>query len=202
MSSENNARSGCSIIILTIIGIVVAYQHFVVDPKKKADEIRKQINFWGDSTVNFFDKFDCKDLIITDEQIKMEKFFVLFSYRDKKCKINEKVIKAFEQNSDIGQYYTRDIDSANVIVWLEIISGSKEGRYSNGAPAIRDNVELKLINKKSNSIFKRHVFETIGTARDEIRRKHSDNKPQHFGNIPYEKIIEFLILELNTAGNN
>ncbi|MBU2947027.1 hypothetical protein [Zobellia uliginosa] len=200
--SSNRSGGGCSLIILILLGIYLAYQHFVITPREDAIELQEQIDFWGESTVKYFGTFDCENLNHTEIQTDIEVFFVLFSGKDDKCEINDYIIKDFEQSSKVSPYYSRDIDKANVIVWLDIVSGNVEGKYSNGASAIRNQVELKLIDKHSKAVFRTEIFDAVGSARDEIKRKGGDKRPEHFGRIPYFDIIEFLHSEINTVGNN
>jgi len=197
--ANNRNNSGCSLIILILLGIYIAYEYYVVTPKQDAKELQEQIEFWGKSSVEYFNSFECDNLDQTDLKTDIDYFFVLFSDRGEKCKINSYIIQNFEKNTLINNYYTRDIDKANVIVWLEIIPGIMEGEYTNGASAIRNQVELKLIDKESKAIYWTEKFNALGDAREEIKRKGGDKRPEYFGRVPYDDIIHFLISEIKSS---
>lgn len=193
----NKGNAGCSLIILVLLGIYIAYDHYIVSPREKARELQEQVDFWGQPSLDYFKDFNCGDLIESKNNRQIQNFFVLFSGRDEDCELNEYIIKDFENNHTINEYFTRDIHKANVIVWIDIVVGEIEGKYTNGASAIRNKVLVKLIDKESKSIFGTKEFSATGSARDEIRRKGGDKRPEYFGKIPYGEIIEFLLAQIN-----
>ena len=101
----------------------------------------ERLKIFGNKTVDFFEKFDCNDLQKTDKETKIIKFITV----DYNCNpdLNLNVY------DDLHQYFTKNIDSANVIIKIFSVPGKKETENYQ-----RLKNRIIFIDKKSKKIFK------------------------------------------------
>ncbi len=196
--SRNN-DTGCGIwglIPAALVIIFILYQSFIVSPREDEAKRKRLNEFWTAETVDYFENYNCSNLSTTGSYITLRKFIVVESSYNDDCKIKGVKSKDFEDDSNLKNFYTRKINEANVIVWIRIVEGKEDGRYSNGTRAINNQVELKFIDKNSNSIFKTIILDTKGSAPDQIRRKRSNSRPEYFGHVSIDEIKETIRNEI------
>lgn len=194
-------KNNIVLIIAVIIGIVVYDSYF--RPKAEAENKLKEvvareklINFWSKPTVDFAENFNCAELKFEKIDLEIKKFIVIESYES--CNINLDTDMEFEKLSMFKNYYTRKIDDANVIIWIQQKPGKAEGTYSNSTKAIRYCAELNFIDKVSKIIYKREVVDFLGAPPDEItRRQGTHGGNEFFGAKPEEEIYSVIIREIN-----
>ncbi|WP_299064299.1 hypothetical protein [uncultured Polaribacter sp.] len=181
-------------IILLIIGILF---FIIFDCSGERKRENKLTEFWGQKTSEFFKNIDCNKLTYNPKKIEFDKIFILGN----SCKLIQESyynlnVKQFSVTEGIGNSITKNIEEAEVIIWIKRLeNGKKYGNYTNGASAIRLNYEVNLINKKTKNIFKKSTFEGLGTPPKEIKRKLGNNSPQYFGSIPYQQITDFIFFD-------
>jgi len=199
--SNNRMSPGCSAIILVIIGLFYAYDVYVSEPREKAKEKEKLEKKWSKGTVDYLSKFDCKTLQFENIEHKIEKYFVIESHLDHPCKISNYTTtdEIFTKENSISEFYTKKIDEANTIIWIQSVGGNSEANYTDGSPAKRLIAEINFIDKKTKIIYKTERAEFGGNPRNQITRSSKDTKGTnvYFGDKPYDEIFEIIRTELN-----
>lgn len=199
--SNNRAGGGCSLILLIILGIYLAVDAYVLEPKKN-DKLKKElVQKWSQKTITYFEDFSCENLEYLVKKHSITKFFVVESYFDKPCEIGRftNTYEVFENANEISQRYTRKIEEANTIIWIHSIEGEKEGEYTDGSPARRMASEINFIDKDSKTIYYTTKVIHNGNAKNEIERYGSRNKGNdvNFGQKPYGEIFSIIKAELS-----
>lgn len=190
-------RRFIALIIGFICVLIVGSIMDIFDNKETNEEL---ISFYGESTVNYFKTFDCSKLDYQEYEMGINNFFLIVGTTCKLGKYSASPLNAYRLGIDneISNIQVKNIDSANVIVWINILKdGERFGNYTNGALAIRNNYEINLIDKINKTIFKKSVFASVGEPPEKIVRKSGDDKPQYFGDIPKEQVIEFIKQNMN-----
>ena len=165
------------------------------EPKRKIEEKERLINeknqltkLWSKPTIKFFQNFNCTNLLYQEKEIKINKFLVVESYRNEKCNLSLESDLEIEKLEYFEKYYTRNIDSANVIIWIVDEPGNEEGNYTNFTKAIRLRTIINYIEKSTNTIYKKEIINYSGSAPKKIERLQGGRHPEYFGSKQYEKI--------------
>ena len=202
MSMKKNNNNFIFLIGLILLGIIIDESY--CEPKRKEEEKQKtkikqkeEIEKWSKETVDYFKSFNCSELKDTVEEIKIDKFIVVESYTKHDCTMNLDDDLEFEKYKNFNNFYSRKIDSVNVIIWIVQKPGKEEGTYSNFTKAVRFESELNFINKSTRTIYKKISLDYLGDAPKEIRRKQGTaGGVEYFGTKPYENIYNTILNEL------
>ncbi len=189
--TEGNFNFGGILIIIALIVLYQFYEENYAEPKRKKEEEQELVDYWSKPTINFFKNFNCSNLTYNEKEISIKKFIVVETYSSKTCDlsidynfINFDNLKFFEN------YYTRNINDANVIIWIYMEEGNEEGSYTNSAKAVRYRSVINYIDKKSKTIYKKEKFDYLGEPPKEIsRKKGSFGGREYFGEKPEKEII-------------
>ena len=189
--TEENFNFGGILIIIALIVLYNLYDVYYAEPKQKKEEEKELVDYWSKPTINFFKNFNCSNLTSDEKDISIKKFIVVETYSSKTCDlsidynfINFDNLKFFEN------YYTRNINDANVIIWIYMEEGNEEGSYTNFAKAIRYRSVINYIDKKSKTIYKKEKLDYLGEPPKEIRTKKGNfGGRQYFGEKPKKEII-------------
>ncbi|GAA4281967.1 hypothetical protein [Gaetbulibacter aestuarii] len=186
-------------LLIGLILVIIVGSIFECSDKNKTE--KELVKFWGEETFEYFKNFNCKGLSYQPKEIEFNKIFLIRGrfgncelWKEKSWEIN---FKDFNNSNLLSEHLVNKVQSADIIVWINVEqNGEKYGNYSNGAYAIRNNFAVNLIDKQTRTIFKKETFEGIGEPPNEILRKQSEDRPEYFGSIPSDKIIDFLMTEL------
>lgn len=198
--ADNRMPPGCAAIILGIIGLWVAYDSFIAEPRKEKKEKQELEQMWSKSTVDFFTDFDCSSFSIKESDHKIEKFFVIESHLNHSCKLTKytKTHSVFEEAQNIKDFYSRKINQVNTIIWIKSVEGETEGSYTDGSPAKRLTAEINFIDLNTKGIYKTISIPFDGNPRDKITRSSRERKGTnvYFGTKPYDDIFEVIEKEI------
>ena len=187
---------------LILIGIIIDESY--CEPKREEEEKLKSeikqkedIEKWSKNTIDYFNTFNCTELKYKDTVVKIDKFIVVESYTKDDCSLNLDDDLEFEKYKNFEKFYSKMIDSINVVIWIVQKPGKEEGTYTNFTKAIRFESELNFIDKSSKTIYKTISLDYLGKAPDEIRRKQGNaGGVEYFGTKPYENIYQTILNEL------
>lgn len=190
------------IFILSIICIGTAINELYFIPKEKREKEERLIKHWSKSTVDFFKEFNCKSLKYTENKIPINKFFFIESYSNDYCYLKFEYYPDidFAKYKSFENYYTKNIDDANVIIWIyEEKTKKSEGTYTNMTKAYRNRSVINYIDKNSKTIYKKEYFDYLGEPPKEIKRKSgSYGGNEEFGKKPIKNILISVSNEINS----
>ena len=183
-------------VISIVIIVLIAIGYNLIDenywkPKEEQQQKQELIDYWTKPTINFFSKFNCKGIKQNLRKVNIDKFVVVETFSNETCELNlDSDNIEFENYSYFEKYYTRNINLANVIIWIYVEEGDESGTYTNRSKAIRWRSVINYIDKKTKTIFKIEKIDYEGNPPEQITRgKGSFGSKEYFGIKPYEQII-------------
>jgi len=201
-------KNGIILILIIVVGMNV-YNYFIKPFKEKQEqrniEYAKQedIKIWSKPTIEFVDNFNCSEYLFKENNVKIEKFIVIDSYNEsndeKYCNVSLNTDLKIENYENFVNSYTRNVNEANVIIWIVQKTGKAEGTYENHTEAHRYFCEINFIEKVSKTIFKKEIINFIGDPPKSIDRKQgSIGGLEFFGEKPYKRILLAINNQLKT----
>ncbi len=189
--TEQNFNFGGIIIIVILVLLYQAYDKLYSEPKRKREQEKEFVDYWTKPTIDFFKKFNCSNLTYNEKDIAIKKFIVVETYSDNTCDLSiDYDFIPFDELKFFQNYYTRNINDANVIIWIYTEKGNTEGLYTNLAKAIRYRSVVNYIDKATKTIYKKEKIDYLGEPPKEItRRGRSTGGSEYFGEKPKNDII-------------
>lgn len=188
---------GLFVTILVIIVVFVVQDNLATNKSNEYKEKYRKalIDKYGESTVTYFDVLDCSELESKRKEYQFTKIFLI--YRTD-CSLSTNSYD-FLTNSKLAPYLSDNVDEVEYISW---ISDNKQGQiynnYTNGGKAIRRNYLLSVIDKEFKVIVDQKTFIGLGDPPMSIKRKQGDDRPEYFGHIPADEIIDYLYQKTRT----
>lgn len=177
--------------LLSIIGFSI----FGIWKNNKNDERRQkayeqeQIDYFGESTMNFFKEFDCSSLKYSIRNISFEKIFLLDD-----CAVSTNRPMTSYRNSILKPYISNNIDEVDYIILFSRENGGIEGEYQYGTKAVRNYFIVKIIDKITLEIINEQKFRGVGEPKKVIERYRGDGeRPETFGSPPIAEIVDYII---------
>ena len=187
------------------------YDNIFEKPERDIKENKEFIDKWKQSNIDYLKKVDCAKFIENSKEVKIEKFYTLWTSHEVKCEEIGQMFQDFSNsrfginnidlkfnNHKFDQFKSQTIDSANVLIWVKTIPGDLEGRYQGGSRAIRLNNEINFIETKTNIVYKKVIVKCIGEPLKEVMEGHTEkSNDYYFGTYSNDEIAKVVENELS-----